>query len=140
MSIADDAIALKFLCKEFERLYDDQPHLADKILRELQQFPIVSRKDPEKIRKFSYTCNRAMHLAMTHHGESLRTLDSKDMQNTVTSRLDEGLTDKWVAKNAKLAAGRQNRKVLFSDFCEWLEGIDRESMIKESINGKRVLL
>ena len=73
--------------------YEDEPHLADKVLKELQHFPTVSRKEPEKIREFLIKCRVAIELAQTETGRSLLVLDRRETQNMFVSRLDENLID-----------------------------------------------
>ena len=113
-----------------QRLYDDEPHLADEVLKGLQGFPVVTQNAPMRIREFANNCNIAYELSQTEQGEILLILNCREVQNTVTSRLDKHLRDRWARQSAKILASRTDKRIPFSEFCKWIDEVEKECCLR----------
>ena len=67
--------AVDFIWEEFERKFRAHPDAARRLMKELREFPMVSREDPERLWSFAEACRQAVILARTEQGRELAILD-----------------------------------------------------------------
>ena len=72
----------------------------------------------------------ASRLSRKEPGESLRILDGRETQSTVTCRLDDNLQDRWARKTAKILSTRNVHRIPFAEVCRWLEEVERENSFR----------
>ena len=102
---------------------------AKEVLKELQNFPVVTKENPNLLWKFSVVCMQAKSLASTEQGRTLAVLDFPDIQKTVTGRLGTRLRDRWSTKYGKLSAASEDGSVPFCQFCDWMASVTHESSL-----------
>ena len=67
MGITDPQAGVEFIWEQFENRTSE----AQKVLKELQNFPEVTSEDPDNLWKFSIVCMQARKLASTEQGGAL---------------------------------------------------------------------
>ena len=87
--------ALEFVWNALDSRFKSHSVAAEKLLMELQQFPLVSSDDPNNLWNFSLACKQANMLMDTEQGRELTILNLPKTQQLVTGRLSSALWDKW---------------------------------------------